>query len=277
MNTRTNTFLKAALLAGLGMMFYTKISSGSLGLYINPRFFWLPYVGFVVLMAFAVNAVYQAVFSTNVIRTSQIGQIAPAKNISTERPPRRLGTNSSASSAVAVSIHSHVNSWWVPALLIMPIILGLALPSTPLSSSALATRGLSSVVPRRLGVTKTQALSNKADKNVLDWLQTFAIIEDKNLLVDKPVDLIGFVHYDTNRLGENEFWVSRYIVSCCVSDANGVGLIARSASKLTHEEGEWVRVRGKMRIGKFNDQEVPLIDVTSIETTATPANPYLSP
>lgn len=259
------------------MMFYTKISSGSLGLYINPRFFWLPYVGFIVLMAFAANAVYQAVFSTNVIRTSQIDEIAPAKNISTERLPRRLRTNSSASSAVTATIHSHTNSWWVPALLIAPIVLGLALPSTPLSSSALATRGLSSAVPRRLGVTKTQALSNKADKNILDWLHVFAITDDKKSLVSQPVDLIGFIHYDPNRLDKNEFWVSRYIVSCCVSDANGVGIITRYAGKFEKNEGEWVRVRGKMQIGKLNDQDLPVIDADLIEAAEMPANPYLAP
>lgn len=258
-------------------MFYTKISSGSLGLYINPRFFWLPYVGFVILMAFAANAVYQAVFSTNVIRMSQIDEIIPAKNISTEQPPRRLRTNSSASGAVAVTIHSHANSWWVPALLITPIILGLALPSTPLSSSALATRGLSSAVPRRLGVTKTQALRNKTDKNILDWLYAFAITDDKKSLVNQPVDLIGFIHFDPNRLDKNEFWVSRYIVSCCVSDANGVGIITRYTGKFEKNEGEWVRVRGKMQISKRNDQDMPVIDADLIETTELPANPYLAP
>ena len=43
---RNTQVLKAALFGATALMLYAKISAGTLALYINPRFYWLPYIGF---------------------------------------------------------------------------------------------------------------------------------------------------------------------------------------------------------------------------------------
>ena len=57
MNNRTETLLKAALLIGLGLMLYEKITSGTLGFYINARFAWLTYVGAMLFIALGLGLV----------------------------------------------------------------------------------------------------------------------------------------------------------------------------------------------------------------------------
>ena len=63
MSTRLSSTLKAATLGALALMFYAKISSGTLGYYINARFYWLPYVALILLMAFALTLAYGSVRS----------------------------------------------------------------------------------------------------------------------------------------------------------------------------------------------------------------------
>ena len=52
---RLETILKAAVLGGLGLMFYAKLSNGTLSFYINQRFMWLSFVAVLLLAMLALN------------------------------------------------------------------------------------------------------------------------------------------------------------------------------------------------------------------------------
>ena len=264
---RNTQVLKAALFGATALMLYAKISAGTLALYINPRFYWLPYIGFVILLMLCASAVHQL--------------IAP-------RQPDVIPLNALAHDAQALSpaaAHTHPLPWWSIALLLTPVVFGLLLPAAPLSASALNTRGLSSSAPRRSLISNAQDLAGKKDRNILDWLMLFGQTQDPAALNSQPLDVIGFVHLDPQRLAPGEFWVSRYIVTCCIADGSGVGMVERlqaggpPAGAASFKEGDWVRVRGQVVIGTLPGQgeRMPVITARTIEGVDEPAQPYLFP
>ena len=43
------------------------------------------------------------------------------------------------------------------------------------------------------------------------------------------------------------------------------------------QNDQWVRVTGKITVGDFDGEQVPVIAANKIELTVTPDNPYLQP
>ena len=254
--------LKAALFGATALMLYAKISAGTLALYINPRFYWLPYIGFVILLILCASTAHQLIAA---------------------RQPGVTSFDTHANSPSAA--HTHPLPWWSIALLLTPVVFGLLLPAAPLSASALSTRGLSSSAPRRSLISTGPDLAGKTDRNILDWLMLFGQTQDPAILNSQPLDVVGFVHLDPQRLAPDEFWVSRYIVTCCIADGSGVGMVVRlqasgqQAGAVSFKEGDWVRVRGQVVIGTLPGQgeRMPVIAARTVEGVDEPEQPYLFP
>lgn len=261
MNTRLHDLLRAIVLAASGLMFYAKLSDGTLSFYINQRFAWLSLVAVIIFLALSV---------TMVVRAGQARQAAAM-------PPEAAGLEAIRLQARAARpSRAHRVSWLAIGLLILPALLGFFTPARPLGASAITSRGIGLTAPARPGtVTQAQRVAT-GPKNILDWLREFSRAADLNAFAGKEADVVGFVYKDP-RAQADQFWVSRFTVSCCVADAAAIGLLVQTDQAEALPADSWVRVVGKFTVGEFAGEQIPIIVAERIEPTQQPAQPYLYP
>jgi len=170
--------------------------------------------------------------------------------------------------------HSHHHISWDNLLVVaFPLLLALLIPSRSLGVEAVSGGiGLSPV-----GVERASALTrNPLDRNILDWLRAFNRAPTPAAFNGQPVDVSGFVYREPS-MGEDEFMVSRFTMSCCVADAYPIGMPVRSGAAGEFATGAWVRVRGEALADLFQREFVPIILADAIALIEEPAQPYLYP
>jgi uncharacterized repeat protein (TIGR03943 family) len=252
---RLEPILKAIVLAGLALMFYAKISDGTLTFYINARFAWLSFVAVLIFAALAMTLVYQV----------------------TERRKAEQTHQTSEAHQPLPLVQSKRNlSWGSIAIMAIPLVLGLIVPARPLGASAVSSRGIGLSAPDRPGAVNTLQTAQSGPKNILDWLRDFSSNADPTAFKGQSVDVTGFVYRDP-RNGAEQFWVSRFAISCCVADATAIGMLVQSASAASLKDDGWVRVTGKLAVGEFAGEQIPIIVPDQITPTEQPENPYLYP
>lgn len=231
------------LLLGLGLYFVYNILSGNLTNYINVRFAWLSYVAAALFLLIGGYSAYYLL-------------------------RHRRGEHHHD--------HSHAPMSWSALLIVaIPLLLGTLIPSRPLGVEAVdGDLGLSSVAAS--ASTMTTFTISPENRNLLDWLRVINAAEDYSALNGQPADVIGFV-YTEPTIGENQFMVARFTMSCCVADASAIGLPTYWADAGSLEQGQWVRVRSTMQVAPFRDDEMPVLQAASIEVVEQPEHPYLYP
>jgi uncharacterized repeat protein (TIGR03943 family) len=159
------------------------------------------------------------------------------------------------------------------AVVAIPLILGTLVPSKPLGAEAINgdIRLTAAVAARGSMVTK-----DPMQRDVLDWSRLFTQSRFPTEFDGQEASFIGFVYRQPN-FPANTFMVARFTVSCCVADALPIGLPVTLDNSDEMEEGGWVRVSGAFKAGTFIDQEIPILQVASIETIEQPDHPYLYP
>lgn len=262
MTNKLESLLKVGVLATSGLMFYSKITTGTLAFYINERFAWLSLVAVLLFVVLALTVAYRVIErqrNPNNLRSSADGDIMPLTAIS----------------ASSTATHGKASTAGI-ALVAIPAILGLLMPARPLTASAIETRGIGVSVPNQAGGNTTQLERPVGNRNILDWLRTFSISEDLSKFTGQSADVVGFVYKDP-RTQKNEFWVSRFTVSCCVADSSAIGLLVQTDKTDALKADSWVRVTGKFKLGEFNGEKMPLIVADKIESIPQPSQPYLYP
>ncbi len=231
---------KSVVLVALGVFFIYSIASGNLTNYINQRFAWLSYVaaGLFLLLG-----------------------IANTIDILMHRDYAMLDRS-----------HAPI-TWTVIAVVAVPLVLGVLVPSRPLGSAA-AQGGISLSAA---SVTKATTFTTDPLKwNVLDWLRAFNMSDDITSFNGKEANVIGFV-YREGTFAENEFMLARFTVSCCVADASALGLPVTSDQASQFPADTWVQIKGTLKVGKFKGDNWPILQAVSIEKIAQPEHPYLYP
>lgn len=259
MNRNLENLLRAMVLAGGALMLYAKISDGTLAFYINQRFAWLTLVGVLLFAVLAMTMVYRAM-------EARRQPAMPALDEGDVLPLTRKTTKA----------HSHRASWLTLGLLALPVLIGFFTPARPLGAGAIEARGIGLTVPDRPGGATEAQRAAAGPKNILDWLREFSRNADPAAFAGKEADVIGFVYRDP-RNGTNEFWVSRFAVSCCVADASALGLLVKSDQAAQLQTDSWVRVTGKFGVGEFAGEKLPVLVAEKIEPTEQPSQPYLYP
>ena len=273
MNNKLNILLKVGVLAASGLMFYSKITSGTLAFYINQRFAWLSLVAVLLFVVMALTVTYKLIERQRATPTS-------ADAFGTDGAVVQLSAASISSASTSQTMSHGKTSTAGMILVAIPAVLGLVMPARPLTASAIESRGISSLAPSRPGNTasNTTQLQRPATttRNILDWLRTFSISDDLSKFNSQSADVIGFVYKDP-RTKENQFWVSRFTVSCCVADAAAIGLLVQSDKVPALKADSWVRVTGKFQLGEFAGEKMPTLVADKIEITPQPDQPYLYP
>lgn len=235
---------KIAILFGMsGYLAYT-ILSENLGNYINnSRFVWLTWVAVVLFFVLGV-----------------------ANLITVMRRP------SSTDLLLDVSPSIMPKSWIVLFICAIPLLLGILIPSQPLSVESL-TGTLSTTV----SVSNTTVITrDPLKRNILDWLRVFSLEADKTVFDGMEAQFTGFI-YRNPEFAEGLFMVGRFVVACCTADASPIGLPVYAPQAMDLPEGQWVEVRGTFLAGDFRGAITPILQVAHIEPIEQPKNTYLYP
>lgn len=94
--------------------------------------------------------------------------------------------------------------------------------------------------------------------------------------VGKEITMLGFVFRDKS-FPPNQFGLLRYVISCCSADALPDGFLCEYANANQYAEGAWLNIQGILRMGKYGNENIPVIKVTSVSKGQEPQNPYIYP
>ncbi len=249
--TELQTLIKAVVLALSGWMFYAKISDGTLNFYINQRFSWLSFVAVLLFMVLALTVLYRLLERR--VTSDAVPTMTPATTHNASLSPLSL------------------------VILALPALLGLLVPARPLGASAINSKGIGLIAPDGPQTVTQVRRPNNGTRNILDWLREFQHEADPvAAFKGQSVDVVGFVYRD-GRAGENQFWVSRFAVSCCVADAAALGLLVQTDQAKSLQTDTWVRITGKISAAQFAGEMLPAITPDKIEPVEQPKHPYLYP
>lgn len=237
------------LLFGLCIFFVLKAINGQLTWYINARFIPLTIFGMIFLGILA-----QAVF-TEIRRSRKHEEEHPEHHHEHDHAP------------------STVNLWFM----LIPLLIGLLIPARPLDSSAFSTKGFNTSAPLISSDSSAQIFETESqERNILQWLKLFNYQDDITEFVGQEASVVGFVYFD-DRLGADQFFVSRFVVSCCAADGFAIAMPVRWEKAPELQQDAWVVVRGTIESVDIDGVRTPMIVAEAVEATDIPAQPYLFP
>ncbi len=248
--TKIQNAVKALLLIGLGLFFYSRLVNGTLFFYINQRF-----VGFTLV----------AVFGLILVGLSY-------------RYERHEPTDDHDHNHEHHE-HDHRLSWGSALLIALPIVLGIFVSPQPLGASALTNREINSGLNplNTLGIARAASEKSSTEKNIMDWWKTFRTSPTANTeLIGQKVDVIGFVYHEPN-FGKDHFMVARFVVSCCVADASALGLAVQWPTTASLKDDQWVEIKGTWVGGQLAQWQFPVLAAQSVTPVEVPNQPYLYP
>lgn len=153
--------------------------------------------------------------------------------------------------------------------------------STPSSlTSAIATqRGINAAAVAGLpDLPRSSPLFGNADYSnlsVKDWSGLLASTDDPEFFIGKNIDVTGFIVAD-QKDPKHVFYVSRFIVTCCVVDARPVGVpVYLPDWKNRFSEDAWVRLTGVFQSNESRmNQEMVVVSVKTLEAVDQPRQAY---
>lgn len=177
---------------------------------------------------------------------------------------------------------------WGQLLFLLPLVLGLLVPPQTLGLPIVARKGSHGVLrcpghDHAQPVTHIQLPPGRliiTEQNFLTMMHQ--LWEAGESLAGREVEMEGFVFSDLS-VGPEDFVLARLMMSCCAADAEMVGLLCRWPQRATLEDGQWVRVLGRLQIIPFYDamvgetRQMPLIVVELLTPIEQPEQVYIYP
>lgn len=162
-------------------------------------------------------------------------------------------------------------------LLLVPVLLGLAIPPRPLGADALVQQSPTlNRVAQRSGEAPLPDLQNTSTWTLYDWAVVASV--DPLIVVDKPAVVEGFVVQNpVLNLPDGQFMLARYVLNCCTADAGGVGMRVAWSNGQSMPNDQWVRVTGTVRTIEIDGIAHPLLIAQSVRVIEVPDRPYLTP
>lgn len=250
--------IKALLLIGLGLFLYSRIANGTLNYYIAQRF-----------------AVYTLIAIVGLIVVGLSYYSRAQEHSHDPADPNHVAHDHDHNHHE----HSHGLTWSGVLLVALPVLLGLFVPPQPLGAAALANREVNVTSTGSTMPAAVRAASQKSslDKNVLDWSQLFKSSPDAaTRFAGEPAKVTGFVFRD-ERFANEQFLVTRFVVSCCVADGNVAGVVVQWNGAAELPTDQWVEVSGEFVSGALSGETIPVLHAQSVTNISVPDQPYLYP
>jgi len=162
----------------------------------------------------------------------------------------------------------------VNVIIIVVILAAIFLPATPLQSfTALERFDPGAPAVANISYMLSSPVDPAAQNlTIREWI-ILLYRQNANLLSyqNRSVDVTGFIYADTDR----QFYVMRFVVTCCTADATPVGIPVQYTWSQQFKAGDWVEVKGKISI--INQQTSPeaVIVPDSVTAVAQPDIPYI--
>ncbi|HEY3228873.1 MAG TPA: TIGR03943 family protein [Roseiflexaceae bacterium] len=160
------------------------------------------------------------------------------------------------------------------ALLLAPVAFGVLIPARPAGSALVDLRQMNTF-GRGYRTASVLAAGDSTTWTLLDWMFARYTLTPEEAR-GKPVDLVGFVYRAPDQPA-SEFYVARYVLSCCVADRSGVSLLVRWAGAAALHDDQWVRVTGSIELRPGADQPEFVIANAQVAQVEPPKEPYLYP
>lgn len=281
---RIQTAAKALLLLALALFLYSRMANGTILFYINQNF--VPYTMLAVIGLIIVAVSYRPAGRRTGKEAGRVGEGEPHDRAH----DHESGNDHSHDHGhdhrhdyehVHDGSHEHSHALTLSGLLLvaLPIFLGVLVPPQPLGAAAMANRDVnvslqSAALP---AAVRAAAQKSATDRNILDWLQTFAGAQDPaHDLAGQSAKVTGFVFRD-KRFGPDQFMIARYVVTCCVADATVAGIVVRSPQAASLAADQWVEVSGVFEPGKLGTEDLPILSASAVAEAEVPSQPYLYP
>ena len=272
MNRKSINFesiIKIISMMGFALLFYTVIESGNVQYYVHPRM--IPYMkfgilGFILISFFMTGEIYKA--------------------------PRKK-----------IKVIKYL-------IFIIPLILAFSMPPKTMNAESLSINSNSGqkktdYTVQEYGVSQGSQIDkensvdnidpnvdivNLADNNNLLKMQGDTIIMDENSFIPwiqelyinpekylgKRIEVVGFV-FRVEQFNQNEFVPARNMISCCAADMEPVGLLCNYQNASELKTDAWVKVVGKIQLGEFGEEEIPIIVTEAVEQVEKPENEIVYP
>ncbi|EFM08705.1 Protein of unknown function DUF1980 [Paenibacillus curdlanolyticus YK9] len=276
---------RAALLGGYAFLIVFLNSNGDLSLFVAPRTEQAVKLSALGLYA---AAAYQAYSAFRMWRDSHQEQCGCDHD---HGPSRSLLRNT-----------------LIYALFLLPLLLGFLMPHEPLNSTLAAKKGMSFSGLQSAASSDSLSAGTQEGKLSLDQLfatdeytssyanfgkklyQQPRIVVDDALFIEtlttldlfqsnfvgKTVSLTGFVYRD-REMNDEQFAVSRFVMSCCSADAMPYGLMVHSKQAAVYKNDAWVTLTGVATTATFQNNKILMLEATSITPVPAPADTYAYP
>lgn len=177
-----------------------------------------------------------------------------------------------ANSALYQNIYKKVSRLNI-IILLFPVLASLFFPPNMLSSYSAFQRGVQTNISDIKLRTKTNFNVDSKRRSYADWIQLMESSDSLSRYIGQDLEIQGFVLKD-ERLKENEFYIARFVMSCCTADARTVVIKVSYDASNELENDDWILLSGKWK----NSREADLleIDASRVEHKITPKNPYLN-
>ncbi|HEU4321564.1 MAG TPA: TIGR03943 family protein, partial [Roseiflexaceae bacterium] len=160
------------------------------------------------------------------------------------------------------------------ALLLAPLLLGLLVPARPAGAALIDPQQLNTAGGRGYRGANVLATDDSRGWTLYDWMFARYTLAPEQL-TGRPVDVVGFVYRAPDQPAD-EFYVTRYVMACCIADRSGTSLVVRSPDAAALAPDSWVRVSGSVALRPAQPPELVVADA-QVQRVPQPAEPYLYP
>lgn len=177
----------------------------------------------------------------------------------------------------------HENHYSHCLILIIPmilIILALFFGNTENVSKEFISNSSNSNISCSDGVTlhgydKNEKSIIISDEEYYPWL--VEIFNNPKKYLGYKIKLKACVLKDEDCLSENQFILSRQLMTCCVADLVNVGFVGNYDYTESLKENSWITVDGILVMGKYEGKDEIQIDIKNVSPAKAPKETYIYP
>lgn len=153
------------------------------------------------------------------------------------------------------------------------------LPPATLSTQTVDNRSINQSGLGDAGAVFDQAASGQSETfaafTVREWAAILSQTSDPAFYAGKPVNVVGFISEDPE--DSDQFFLTRFVVSCCSVDAQPVGVPVRMPGwQDSFAPEEWVAISGQFVLNPSSTSpHAMVLSPAEVEPTEQPDEPYL--
>ena len=169
--------------------------------------------------------------------------------------------------------------WASTAIAGLALIALVVLPPATLTTQTVDNRSINQSGLGDASAVFDEATAGQSDTfasfTVREWAAILSQTSDPSFYAGKPVDVIGFVSEDPE--DSEQFFLTRFVVSCCSVDAQPVGIPVRLPGwRELYAEEQWLTISGQFVLNPSGESTEPIVlSPANVEPAERPNEPYL--